>query len=101
MLPVWKRLVTIPKTGAEYLFKCLVEDLSCLQEMDSNAGQKELSAESFISLNKDFATTTEILINTKILADILNLYIDENKNDEVICISNNFHVESSTRSLNV
>ena len=97
MLPVWKRLVTIPKTDAEYLFKCLVEDLSCLQEMDSNAGQKELSAESFISLNKDFATTTEILINTKILADILNLYID----DEVICINNNFHVESSTRSLNV
>lgn len=74
-----------------------MEDLSCLQEMDSNAGQKELSAESFISLNKDFATTTEILINTKILADILNLYID----DEVICINNNFHVESSTRSLNV
>ena len=97
MLPVWKRLVTIPKTGAQYLFKCLVEDLSCLQEMDSNAGQKELSAESFISLNKDFATTTEILINTKILADILNLYID----DEVTCINNNFHVESSTRSLNV
>lgn len=78
-----------------------MEDLSCLQEMDSNAGQKELSAESFISLNKDFVTTTEILINTKILADILNLYIDENKNDEVICINNNFHVESSTRSLNV
>ena len=79
----------------------MVEDLSCLQEMDSNAGQKKLSAESFISLNKDFATTTENLINTKILADILNLYIDENKNDEVICINNNFHVESSTRSLNV
>ena len=73
----------IAETDADDPFKCLVEELDRLREIDHDAVQKELSAESFIGLDNDVVTSASIINDDDIVADILPDADDDDDGEDV------------------
>ena len=69
-------------------FKFLTEELDCLRELDPNAVQKEILAESFIGLDCDVITTCLLATDAEIVAQILDPSFKNNDDDEVEDIVN-------------
>ena len=63
-------------------FKCLQEDLEKLHELDNDAIQPNLSAESFADLGSKAVTSASFSNDDDIIAEIIEGDIEESKDDQ-------------------